>query len=501
MSTDGYVHAVPSLTENRSTTPTNSRFTSQIVEGWAEPAAAFHSASGEQAPFAALRRQKVSAAYQGVRLIVSAGVRKRRSNDMDYPFRAHSDFAWLTGWGSESEPGATLVFEPTKGGHEITLFFRPSAGRGTSEFYSHAEIGEFWIGPRPSLEAVGRLLAIEVRDIGELAEYLTRTDAETVQTVFGGARDSGVDAIRVQSALASDGLADLQLSRSLAELRLVKDTYEVEQLQQAVEATGRGFTDVLAELPQIAGHARGERLIESAMYRRARLEGNAVGYNPIVAAGEHSCVLHWMRNDGPVRSGDLVLIDAGVEADSLYTADITRVFPINGRFSDAQRKVYDTLVEASDAALATVRPGARFRDAHDTAMRVIADRLSEWGLIDVSGEESMRAENQDHRRYIVHGISHHLGLDVHDCALARTELYLDGVLEEGMVFTIEPGLYFRSEDLTVPDEFKGIGIRIEDDIVVTATGARRLSDSIPRTSHEVEAWMREAATRKPAKAH
>lgn len=258
---DGYLHAVPSLTANRSTTPTSPRFASRITRGWAEPCAERDSGPDDQAPFTAARRRRLSQAYPGTRLVIAAGVRKRRSNDMDYPFRAHSDFAWLTGWGSETEPGAVLVFEPTHDGHEIMLFFRPSAGRGTSEFYSHAEIGEFWIGPRPSLEAVERKLAIEVRDIEDLDEFLGVIEggaaapaamSTPVPTVFGGSPDPRLPALRLRLAPDRDDSQDALLSRRISELRLIKDAYEIAQLRLAVEATGRGFTDVLAELPRIA---------------------------------------------------------------------------------------------------------------------------------------------------------------------------------------------------------------------------------------------------------
>jgi Xaa-Pro aminopeptidase len=183
-------------------------------------------------------------------------------------------------------------------------------------------------------------------------------------------------------------------------------------------------------------------------------------------------------------------MDAGIELDSLYTADITRTLPVSGVFSPTQRLVYEAVREAADAAFAIVRPGIRFRDIHAAAMQVIAQKTAEWGFLPVSAEESIKPENQFHRRYMVHGTSHHLGIDVHDCAAARRELYLDGILEPGMVFTIEPGLYLQPDDLTVPEEFRGIGVRIEDDILVTASGAENLSVGIPRTADDVEAWLR-----------
>ncbi len=152
--------------------------------------------------------------------------------------------------------------------------------------------------------------------------------------------------------------------------------------------------------------------------------------------------------------------------------------------------IYETVREAADAAFAAARPGVKFRTIHEAAMRVIAERVSEWGLLPVTADEALDADNGgQHRRYMVHGTSHHLGLDVHDCAQARREMYYDGILEAGMVFTIEPGLYFQIDDLTVPEEFRGIGVRIEDDILMTADGPVNLSAGIPRTADEVEAWV------------
>jgi Xaa-Pro aminopeptidase len=260
-------------------------------------------------------------------------------------------------------------------------------------------------------------------------------------------------------------------------------------MRRAVAATKKGFDDVIADFAAITAHERGERLVEGTFNRRARAEGNTVGYDTIAASGPHACVLHWTRNDGAVVPGDLILLDAGIELDSLYTADITRTLPVGGKYSEVQRRVYEAVREAADAAFAIVKPGLRFREIHAEAMKVIAAKTAEWGLLPVSAEESLQPEHQYHRRYMVHGTSHHLGIDVHDCAQARRDLYLDGILEPGMVFTIEPGLYFQPDDLTVPEEYRGIGVRIEDNILVTESGAENLSVGIPRTADDVEAWL------------
>lgn len=472
---------------NRSTTPTSSAFTEHIQSGWAERTAP-PPAPRAAAAYAAERRARISALHPGIRLVIPAGGLKVRSNDTDYPFRPHPDFTYLTGWGSDAEPDSVLVLEPVDGAdrHDATLYFRGPAGRGTTEFYANPAIGEFWVGPRPSLDHVAADLGLQTRDLAELDAALQGDGGVLLVT--------GADpAIEAQLTAANpDG--DV-LARDLSEQRLVKDAHEVAEIQAAVDATARGFDDVIADLHAATQHERGERVVEGAFHRRARLDGNAVGYDTIAASGHHACYLHWTRNDGAVRTGDVILLDAGVEVDSLYTADITRTLPISGEFTEVQRRVYEAVLEAADAAFAIVRPGIVFKEVHAAAMEVIARKTAEWGVLPVSAEVSLEPEQQLHRRWMVHGTSHHLGLDVHDCAQARRDFYHDGIVQEGMVFTIEPGLYFQADDLTVPEELRGIGMRIEDDILVTADGAENLSGAIPRTADEVEAWMRRVRER------
>ena len=481
----------PRATENRSTTPGSDVFKNFISSGWAERTDA-DPAPREQAAYAAARRARISELHPGKRLIVPAGAAKVRSNDTDYPYRAHSAFAHLTGWGSDAVAGSILVLEPTANGHDATLYFREAAGRDSDEFYANSDVGEFWTGPRPSSAHVSADLGLDTAPLAAFTDVLESVDDSTL-LLRDGDRDitDQIDGRRLLWANADtiDNDGDTELARDLSELRLVKDSYEIAEMRQAVAATKAGFDDVIADLPQITAHSRGERLVEGTFNRRARAEGNTVGYDTIAASGSHACILHWTRNDGPVTPGDLILLDAGIELDSLYTADITRTLPINGRYSETQRRVYEAVLEAADAAFAIVRPGIRFREIHAEAMRVIAEKTAEWGFLPVTAAESLEPDHQYHRRYMVHGTSHHLGIDVHDCAQARRDLYLDGVLEAGMVFTIEPGLYFQPDDLTVPAEYRGIGVRIEDNILVTESGAENLSVGIPRTADDVEAWL------------
>jgi Xaa-Pro aminopeptidase len=270
-------------------------------------------------------------------------------------------------------------------------------------------------------------------------------------------------------------------------MRLVKDAWEIDQLQDAIDISARGFEDCIREWPQALKY--GERWLEGTFWRRARAEGNDVGYSSICASGPHATTLHWIDDDGPVRSGHLVLLDMGVENLSLYTADITRTLPVDGRFTAIQRELYTLVYESQEAGMTTVKPGAVFRDYHTAARTVLAQGLESMGLLPCTAEEAMEKDNWLHHRWTLHGTGHMLGLDVHDCSSAREENYLEGKLESGMVLTVEPGIYFQSSDLLVPESLRGTGIRIEDDVLVTEDGCRNLSAGLPRTADEVESWM------------
>ncbi|WP_405422461.1 aminopeptidase P family protein [Streptomyces erythrochromogenes] len=402
------------------------------------------------------RRARLSARFPGERLIVPAGELKVRSNDCDHRFRPHSAYAWLTGLTGEDQAGHVLVMEPSgPHAHEAVLHLRPRSPRagGDGEFYRDRRYGEFWVGRRPDLAEAERLTGIRCAHLDSLGAPEGRHAA-----------------------------TDAELAAALSELRLVKDAWEVEQLQLAVDHTAAGFEDVVRALPRALAHPRGERWIEGVFGLRARAEGNGTGYETIAASGAHACTLHWIRNDGRLNGNELLLLDAGVETDTLYTADITRTLPLSGRFSPVQRQVYELVLAAQEAGMAALRPGASFGDFHRAGMRVIAEGLASWGVL-------KNAEGDLHRRYTLCSSGHMLGLDVHDCAKARAETYLDGVLEEGQVLTVEPGLYLQPDDETLPAELRGIGVRIEDDLVITADGARLMSGALPRTVAGIEDWM------------
>jgi Xaa-Pro aminopeptidase len=494
--------------------PTTDEFRAFVASGWA-PRRTDRPARAEVADHAERRRAAVSEQFRGERLVIPAGGLKVRSNDTDYVFRPHSAFAHLTGLGSDREPDAVLVLEPTDGGHEAILYFRPLAGRDTEEFFGDARYGEFWVGARPTLEDIESELGIGARHVDQLADALAK-DLGTigVRVVRDADRDvtARVDAARAsvateapavaeaeaqaetqgESRVEAEQAADLELAAFLSHLRMVKDAWEVEQMRDAVDGTHKGFEAVIADLPEAVRRGRGERWVEGVFGLHARHHGNGIGYDSICASGDHANTLHWIKNTGDIHEGDLLLLDAGVEVDSLFTADITRTLPVSGTFTEPQRKIYDAVYAAQEAGLAAVKPGNKFSDVHAAAIRVIAEHLHEWGLLPegIDVEATLDAEHgQYHRRWMVHGTSHHLGIDVHDCALATREQNMDAELKPGMILTVEPGLYFKADDELVPVEFRGNGVRIEDDVLVTEDGCENLSAAMPRTSADVEAWI------------
>ncbi|MEK6647870.1 MAG: aminopeptidase P family protein [Actinomycetota bacterium] len=426
------------------------------------------------------RRAALSEAFSGIRLVIPAGNFKVRSNDCDYRYRPHSAFAYYTGiQGVEATADAVLVMEPSDAGHQQLLFINTRSTRDTDAFYRDNRYGELWVGRRFTVDEAQARYEIETRRVDSLAEFLG-AKKETLAI-----RDQD----RATDQLVEKHERESEFATFVSAHRLVKDEYEINEMQRACDATARGFSDIVRALPAAVGRPRGERVIEAAFFGRARVEGNDLGYETIAAAGSHACILHWIRNDGDVRPGELLLVDAGVEMESYYTADVTRTLPITGKFSPAQRSLYMLVYEAQKAGFAAVKPGADWVDINRASQGVLAHGLADMGVLTVSAEESLRPEVGLHRRWTLHGATHMLGMDVHDCAQARKDQYGESKLEVGMVLTVEPGLYIQPDDELFAPEFRGIGIRIEDDVVVTETGCRILSNGLPRHPDEIEAWM------------
>lgn len=448
-------------------------FTGWITEGWGPADRTLRLPAGA-AEAAAAHRRRLSAAMPGRTLVVAAGRAHVRANDNFFEFRAHSDFLWLTGHGIDD---GVLVMRPTAGGHDAELYLTPPARPGDNAFHADSNHGELWVGPLAGLAETEAALGIPARTLTELR-------------VPDDALVAGSPVVAAGAGAVIGGFGrSAELDRVLSELRQIKDPWEIEQLAGAVAATLDGFAATVREIPR-AVERGGERWLQGTFDRHARTFGQAPGYATIVGAGAHAPILHWVRADGAVHPDEVLLLDMGIEARSGYTADVTRTVPASGTFSSAQRQVHDLVERSHRAGLAAVQPGKPWVDIHVACMEVLAQGLADWGLLPVSVDEALSADGQQHRRYIVCGVGHHLGLDVHDCASSRYETYLGGTLEPAMALTVEPGLYFHSWDETVPPELRGIGVRIEDDLVVTDTGADVLSAGLPIDASGLEDWMR-----------
>jgi Xaa-Pro aminopeptidase len=450
------------------------RLTAFMGQGWGEAA----DLAGPPAPPAgrlAARRNLLRARLPArLPAVVPAGRAPRRTNDTLYAFRPSSDYAWL---GGDQDPAGVLILDPESPAGD-TLFALPPSGRDDGEFYQDAASGELWVGRRRSLDSRAAALGIACRPLAELPRLLAELGPALVSR--------GFDAEIEEQAAAADPELDRELAAILSELRLVKDPWEVAQLRAAVDATTRGFCDVARLMLGPGGLT--ERHVEGAFTARARADGNGNGYHPIAACGPHATTLHWNRNDGALRDGELLLLDAGVELPSLYTADVTRTFPVGGRYAGLQRQVYEYVLAAQEAGLAELRPGADFKAYHRASTRVLAEGLADLGVLPVSAAESLAPDCGLHRRWTLCAPGHMMGLDVHDCASAREARYLGGPLAAGQVLTVEPGLYFQADDELIPPELRGIGVRIEDDVLITDDGYELLSAALPRRPDEVQAW-------------
>lgn len=442
-------------------------FAAYMTTGWAEatPRTVNPNPVGR---YVARRRSALASEVPSLTIVIPAGRAVARTGDQLFRYRATAEFLYYVG---EPVAGATLVISRSG----ATLYAPEPARRGTAAAWS-SRAGALWEGEQPTLAERAARLNLPVRPLAELERALTRSR-------WVALLGPGLDPSTLPTAGRRERELEGLVAALAAEARLVKDAYELGELSLAVRDSERAFTDLARELrPGVT-----ERWLEGTFMRTARTLGEECGYAAIVAAGPHACTLHWSQNTGMVNKGDLVLVDAGVELASGYTADLTRVFPADGTFTAAQREVTETVAAAQAAGIAALRPDAPFGAAHAAAMFVLCEALCRWGIVSESPEALY--ESGRYRRFTLHGTSHMLGLDVHDCASARADL-AKGPLQEGMVLTVEPGLYFQPDDLLAPPELRGLGVRIEDDLVVTGNGAANLTAGLPRRPDEVEAWLR-----------
>ena len=452
-------------------------FTEYMSQGWGTPDRTPPVVAGAAAA-AGHHRTRLSAEFPGQALLVGAGTAPVRANDTYYDFRPDSDFYWLTGAAIE---GAVLLMTPSGNSHDATLFIPAPFYADDPQFFTNAAHGEMWVGSAPDFSDWAEALSLPVKPLTELDAGIAAAMSAGSATLAAGNVSGDW---RSRHGIPAGG----ELARVLSTLRMVKDDWEIAQLREAVDRTVEGFAAVVREVPT-AIKSGGERWLQGTFDRYARTHGNGVGYATIVGSGKHAPTLHWVRCDGPVLEDKTLLLDMGVETNSFYTADVTRTFPGSGTFSPIQRQVHDLVEKSHRAGLAQVAPGKYFADFHEACMEVIANGLFDWGLLPVSVDEALSPKGQHHRRYLVCGVGHHLGLDCHDCAHSSYESYHDAPMVPGMVLTVEPGLYFHEHDLTLPPELRGIGVRLEDDIVVTAGGSDVISDALPLDASGIEAWM------------
>ncbi|MEO7352124.1 MAG: aminopeptidase P family protein, partial [Marmoricola sp.] len=316
--------------------------------------------------WARARRERLAEQFPGERLVVPSGGFKVRSNDCDYRFRSSTAHTYLCG---NQTSDAVLVIQDG----EAVLYARPRSSRDTDEFFRDRQYGELWVGRRPSLKEISDSLGVQTRHIDELSSRLSGSAKTRVLR--------GLDA-RVDAEVSGDAGRDTEFARVLSELRLVKDAWEIGELQGACDITTLGFEDSVREWDRVLEH--GERWIEGTFFRRARAMGHDIGYDSIVGGGRHATTLHWIENSGPVTPGNLLLLDMGAEASSLYTADVTHTLPVDGAFTSVQRDLYSLVLAAQQAGLDVVRPGAAFRAPHEAAMSVLAHGLDDLGLLPVS---------------------------------------------------------------------------------------------------------------------
>lgn len=409
--------------------------------------------------------------FPGARLVT-------RSADTTFPFRQDSDFHYLTGF---DHPHALAVLR-TDGGPEFTLFVEPRdpdaetwtgyrpgvdgarADHGADEAHPNTELLE----RVPGLIERARRLYLALGRERELEACITRT----------------LDRMRLCSRQGLLPAAEIVDPRAIVhEMRLLKEPAEIDCMRRAAAIT----LEAHREAARLARAGRNEYEVAAVLdYSFRRLGAAGPAYESIVAGGRNATVLHYVTNDQPLRDGELLLIDAGCELEG-YASDVTRTYPIGGRFEGAARDLYQAVLAAQEASLAAAGPGATLAAVHDAAVHALTAGLVDLGLL--AGDVDELVKNEAYKPWYMHSTSHWLGLDVHDVG-AYTADGKPRRLEPGMVFTVEPGLYVSADDERAPEAFRGLGVRIEDDVAVTEDGTENLTAAIPKSPADVEAWVR-----------
>lgn len=428
------------------------------------------------------RRRLLAEKAKGAAIVIPSHPEMIRNNDVHHPYRPDTNLYYLTGW---EEPESVFVFLPGQT-PETVMFVR-----------SKDLERETWDGFRYGPEGCEREFRIDKTYLisefdKEIADLLKSSDR--IYYRFGIDKEfdakflSSLETVRRAHGRSGRGNMPLLDSWELiGELRAIKTSDDIELMRRAGKVTAQAHIDVMKATKPGVTEKQLLGVFLGSIYRQ---NADREGYGSIIASGANACTLHYTFNDQTCRDGDLLLIDAGAEV-RYYTGDITRTYPVNGKFTAAQRKVYDRVLEIQKELCATSKPGVLFKSLQDRTIDFLTDAMIDLKLIKVSRSEAI--ERLLFKKYYPHGVSHYLGMDVHDTGLYQTATASDGAqalqsrkLEPGIAFTIEPGLYIPADDKDAPEELRGIGIRIEDDVVVTATGIENLTIDAPKEVADLE---------------
>nr|VFJ64626.1 MAG: aminopeptidase P Metallo peptidase. MEROPS family M24B [Candidatus Kentron sp. DK] len=410
--------------------------------------------------------------------ILPSGPTHVRNRDVAFPFRPDSDFFYLTGF---HEPEALAVLAPGRSQGEFLLFCRERDPKQ-----------EKWIGSRAGLEGAcerfGADDAFPIGDVDDILPGLMENRTRVFHAVgtypeFDRKMSDWLGKLRAKSRQGNTVPSEfLTFDHLLHDMRLIKSPHEIELMRKAVTISAEAHRRAMA----LCRPGLTEYQVEAElMHEFIRSGSRATAYPPIVAAGSNSCVLHYMDNHGPLKNGDLLLIDAAAEYDC-YAADITRTFPVGGRFKPAQREIYELVLASQEAAIDKARPGNHWNDMHEAVVRVLTEGLREIGLL--KGRVATLIKKEKYKKYFMHRTGHWLGLDVHDVGNYKVDDEWR-LLEPGMALTVEPGLYIPGGDDKIPKKWWNIGVRIEDDILITRDGPEILSAHAPRGVEEIEALV------------
>ena len=409
--------------------------------------------------------------------ILPAAREATRSNDTQYRFRQDSDFYYLTGF---EEPEAIAVIAPASE-HKYTLFVRP---RDPEQ--------EIWVGRRAGVEGAKReFSADESFPVAEFEEKLQDTldGAENLYYRLGVNTDLDAAIIKKIAQMRAINRKPIHPPRTIIdpativhEMRVLKSSEEIELMQRAADIAAEAHVEAMKSVKPGMKEYEVEAIIEQ-IFRQRGAAGPS--YTSIVGAGANATVLHYINNDGELRDGELLLVDAGAEYKG-YASDITRTFPINGRYSKAQREIYDLVLDTQMSCVEMVRPGVTHDELKQHSVEMLTEGMVKLGLLKGKPEELIKEEK--YKQFYMHGLGHLLGIDVHDVGI----YYYDKqsrALEPGVVMTVEPGIYVAPDTKDVPEQYLGIGVRIEDDVLCTANGPRVLTTKVPKQADEIETLM------------